>query len=272
MMKIPDLTIQYENSQKIPPSWNLRRFLFVGGADINARWGLKKIEAGELSVPKLDRLGLLNSFKEQFETELISGASIISINTRLSNVKIFYQFIDRNQLPATQESVVDNYLEWAEYLFAESHIKSPRINISTAYGYAASLSSVLGKILEIPDAERLINRTRLHPPRTRKKALPKSAEKQNLEETFKFGNFLTDLIVGLTIETIYGKWPIKISIKKGLVDNDEVVIHSVFKESTTKWLVTDRAHTRNIKSATSLCYCKIASRWILLMVHQDGLL
>lgn len=224
MMKLPDLTIQYGKAEKISFMWNLRRFLYVGGASLDARWGMKKIESGEVGKPLLERLELVEAIAEQFETDLVSGGSKRSIQSSLSTIKHFYQFADNHQLPMMLEQVEKTYLEWAEYLFTESHKKSPRINKTTTYGYAALMSAILGKILEIPVEVRLIQRTRLPCPKTGKTAISKAAEKQNLENTFKFGNFLTALVEGLTVDAIYGEFPIRIPVKAGLVQNDEIVL------------------------------------------------
>ncbi|MEN1648921.1 hypothetical protein AAIH51_36040, partial [Pseudomonas aeruginosa] len=77
-----------------------------------------------------------------------------------------------------------------------------------AYGRAVILSALFGSILNIPTTVRLVNRTRLKPFPRAKKSVNRTVEKQSLEATFKQGNFLVDLVSGLSIEAVHGPLPL----------------------------------------------------------------
>lgn len=117
-------------------------------------------------------------------------------------------------------------MEYAEFLFIRSRSKSEALSQNAAYTLAATLSTLFGSILNIPSTIRLINRTRLQVSPSSKKAVSRKAEKQNLEATFKQGNFLVDLVNGLSKDAIHGPLPITISIRPGLVENDRLLLYA----------------------------------------------
>jgi hypothetical protein len=229
MMRLPDLSVQAP-SGVARPMWDLRRFLYRGAVRENARWISRKIDGGELGEPHLERMALLSAIKEELETRLVSGQSERSITSYLSSITLFFQFLEDQKLSFSLDRLEANYLLYSEHLFVVTHQKNSKVKKATAYGNAAILSLLFGQILGIQGSARLINRTRLNYPRPAKKAVSRSAEKQNLEDVFKLGNFLVDFKEGLSIEAILGALPIIIPIRPGFVLEDQLRLNAIRKD------------------------------------------
>lgn len=223
MNMVPDLCVRHTKVPEQSYMYDLGRFLYVGAAGIDARWFAKK-HYTEFGAPQKDRLKLLEAIKEQFETDLISGASLQTIRTRISTLSMFFQFIDRNRLCCSLEKVESTFLSYSEYLFQEVNKKPAHLKKATAYGYASHISTTLGRILDIPEAVSLIKRTRLKLPASAKKALSKGAEKQNLHDTFRLGRFLVEVSGRITVESVYEPLPLMIPISTGIGDVQQVRI------------------------------------------------
>ena len=66
------------------------------------------------------------------------------------------------------------------------------------------------------------------------------ADKQNLADTFKMGQFLLDLVSGITINTVYSYLPLRIPIRAGLVKNNEIILNGGTREKTSNWISTPK--------------------------------
>lgn len=256
-MQLPDLRIRSPYSDDNKPFLNLGRYLYVSGARHDARWVHRKIENGDLGVPQIDRIEVLLAIKEEMDTRLISGSSLRSIQTYMSEIKLFLVFFEDHQLSFSLKQLVPNYLNYSEHLFMVSHQKSARVKKTTYYNRLSMLSNLLGAILGIPREELLITRVRMKPPPSLKKSVGRAAEKQNLEETFKLGNFLVCLIAGLSIEAILGTPPLIIPIRAGLVENDQVRLsvglknHEWLSKPRNQWTVWQKNNYPTLVKAIS---------------------
>ena len=239
MTELPNLIIQHEKFNPSHHRYNLKRLLYKGSAGLDARFVFPKIENGELGEQLLDRLELLQEIKAHIETRLICGSSPKSMNSYLTSVVGFFKFIDQSHHLPKLSNLSSIYVEYSEYLFIGVHEKPRRLSMNTAYSYAASLSRLFGNILDIPVEQNLIQRTRLKYEETSKKAVSKSAEKQNLEDTFKAGAYLVDLIDGLTVESIFGELPLRIPIRSKLIKQDNMVFAIGLWPSVDKSIETD---------------------------------
>lgn len=228
-MTTPDLLIEYLDGEGAPgygSRADLTRFLYRGGASLRANLAFQRIADGVLGEPQVERLELLQAVKEELENRLHAGQSANSVPHYLATLTGFLRFLDEGQRSFSLAKLEFNFLEYAEYLFVKSRSKGSKLSSKSAYTKAATLSSIFGSILGIPSTVRLVNRTRLRAGKGGAKAVSRSAEKQNLEATFKQGNFLVDIAEGLSKEAIYGPLPIKISIRAGLIEGDEVLLHA----------------------------------------------
>lgn len=234
MERLPDLRIKHKGIKE-KARYDLRRFLYPrpyskNGKALDARWFFRMIDEGALGPAKMERLELVIAIKEVIEFKLARGGATASTDSYLAVLQLFFDFCHNNSKFITIENVEEIYLEYCEYLFQKSHIKHPFLSKKAAYGYGTKLSNLFGEILEIPVGIELIGRSRLSNPETAIKAVSKVANKQNLEDTAKMGGFLVDLISGITIDKIYGDLPFSVSIRDGLVENNEISLNlNVFK-------------------------------------------
>lgn len=228
-MTTPDLLIDHLDGKNAPgygSRADLTRFLYRGGASLRANLAFKRIADGVLWEPQMERLELLQAVKEELENRLHAGQSANSVPHYLATLTGFLRFLDEGQCSFSLAKLEFNFLEYAEYLFIKSRSKGSKLSSKSAYTKAATLSSIFGSILGIPNTVRLVNRTRLRSGKGGAKAVSRSAEKQNLEAAFKQGNFLVDITEGLSKEAIYGPLPIKIPVRAGLIEGDEVLLHA----------------------------------------------
>lgn len=237
-MTLPDLLIRSPDGSEPLARLDLRRFLYVGAVNHRAQLALQKIDRGELGEPKLERIELLLAIKGEIVIRLASGQSRLSVPHYIATLTHFLRFLDNNQKSFSLEQLEANYLEFSEHLFIAANKKPATLNIRSAYGRAATLSALFSPILNIPPSVRLVNRTRLKFSPTAKKAVNRTVEKQSLEATFTQGNFLVDLMAGLSIEVIHGPLPLTIPIRPGLVEQNQVQLHAGLLECG--WLSTPK--------------------------------
>jgi hypothetical protein len=228
-MTMPELLIEYPDGERQPgygSRSDLTRYLYSAGATLRSNVAYSKIANEELGEPLSSRIDLIVAIKEELETRLHSGQSISSLPHYLATLLPFLRFLEDGNYSFALANLETNYLEYAEYLFAQSRKKGATLNRRSAYTKAATLSSIFGSILEIPETVRLVNRTRLRSIRGSIKAVSGSVEKQNLEATFKQGSFLVDIVEGLSKEAVHGPLPLKIKIREGLTQGSEVLLHA----------------------------------------------
>lgn len=223
-MKMRDLIIRRRDGKKSPNMWNLARFLYVGGTQVDARWVWNDIAAGKFGAARLERMDLLLAFKDELETRLICGGSYRTISSTISTLQLFIRFLDDKKLSFSLEQLEANYFLYTEDLYFRSSFKNPTISSLTAYDYASVLSSLIGAILNVSISTRLIKRARLPRPKRTVRAVSKATEKQNLESTFIFGNFIADIIAGLSADAIHGAYPLKIPVRIGASKSEVVVL------------------------------------------------
>ncbi|MBL4609333.1 MAG: hypothetical protein JKY58_01545 [Pseudomonas sp.] len=236
-MTAPDLLIKYsdgEHARGYGSQYDLSRFMYSGGARLRSNLAYQKIAKDELGRPKADRMNLVIAIKEELESRLHSGHSIKSLPHYLVTLTEFLRFLESGEYSFALSDIEANYVEYAEYLFVRSTRKGGSISQQSAYIKAATLSSILGSILRIPETLRLVNRTRLRSKKGRVKAVSSRAEKQNLEVTFKQGNFLVDIVEGVSKESVFGPLPLKVKIRAGLIDGSEVLLYAGLTELERK--------------------------------------
>lgn len=230
------------NHKKIPSSSNrfdLTRCLFSSGSFIGAKEFSNKFKQGLNEVPNHNRYELIESIIEAIETRLTMGGSLKTTTGSIHAITGFFQFLETKKLSFSLKDLKSNYFEYCEYLFQTSSQKNARISNDTAYQYAASLSSLFGKVLGIPVQGSLVKQTRLSQKKKRKKAVSKDSEKQNLEDTFVLGAFLNELIQAIDSESVLGPQPIVKKIESNSVKCEFISIskgdsHAIKKELLTK--------------------------------------
>lgn len=217
-MEIPDLSIpipEHATNSGGETLRNLSRFLFVGASSNRADAFQKIMENDLQGEPQFDRLPLLKAIQTELKDRVTMGQSAKSVPTYINHITQFIRFLETTNCSFQLNELERNYFAFAKFL--EQKALNPNIKFSekSAYIVGATLSSVIGSILGIPDAARLRDRTNLRFPHSPLRAVSRSSEKKSLESTFKMGAFLLDLIEGLTVDKIYGSLPIVVSIRNG---------------------------------------------------------
>ncbi|EIM17074.1 hypothetical protein [Pseudomonas chlororaphis] len=209
---IPDLgfpAIAYGTHQA---PLDLRILLYSGGAAAERHKVANLIENGFLGPPLLERLELVEKLHDMLTSDLVKGLSPITIINRVYWLRIFYGWCDSQNIQITLATVENSYLLWVESLIHRSRVIND-IKEMTAYRHAKGVDHMISKALGLSLG--LLRKTRLSAPNKRKRILGTQADKQNLEDLFKFGSLLSDIISALTVDTIKGPLPIEIHIRNG---------------------------------------------------------
>lgn len=236
---IPDLTFPAATFGQHEIHWNLDILLYVGGAASAIRATRRKIQAGSLGAPSLERLPLVVKIHEVINGSLAEGGSRDTADRSIGNIRNFVAYCDRTGREFTTTLAVENYSAWAAWLHHRTKIPNGTpggdgfrgISPGAAYNYAALVGLILDRILERPT--RLIETTSLVFPAKRKSAIGIEAEKQNLGDTFAFGHLLQDLCDCIDLKRVHAvERSFEIPLRGG----------SIF-------LWTDRAPINNFKSS-----------------------
>lgn len=220
-LRLPDLSFQDVKFGAKETPWNLNILLYKGGADARADQAEQLIASGALGDPQLDRLELVFELYKEIRAGLGSGGSRETAVSQVRYLRSFFGFADRTCRPLTLEAVTETYCAWADSLFHRTRTKKGTplnkhhpehrpISMRSAYGYGATVGTLLDRVLERHTS--VIGMTRLDSPRQRKAAVGVQAEKQNLSETFAFGHLLQDLCDGLALQTVL-EAPLPVEIK-----------------------------------------------------------
>lgn len=191
--------------------WDLRVLLYKGGA--GAKYGdvFKRIAAGEMGKPLVERLELLKGVHEEMTARLVGGGSRRSAFATFRRLRGFIAWADRHDQALSLEMVAATYRHWCDFLLLRVRLKA--IKETTAYGQALAVSSILDAVLD--REQPLIRTTRLRSKRGGPRAVGLAADKQNLTDTFAFGHLLLDVIDSLPLEVVYGKLPVTIRMRDG---------------------------------------------------------
>lgn len=210
---IPDLRIRSIPVGLHGSGYDLKRFLYRGAAATNRRFVDESIAKGELGSPLTERLELLESIYE-----VIEGAPLtpFSKTSRYVAVVSFIQWVDRQSVEThlSLTTAKDLFLGYSDHLTQRVRIKKD-LKRASAYSMLTNLSLVLGPAID-PDAQKAHQALRdlasIPRMRTPKLARGIHADKQRLDDTFKFGHFLRDVCAALTMEAVCGPLPIDVTV------------------------------------------------------------
>lgn len=214
---IPDLLIRSIPAGPRGNGRDLKRFLYRGAAGNNMRLDVdKRIKKGELGLPLLERLELLELIHARLE-----GAPI-SIHSKLSwysLISLFIQWVDRQSdvTRLTQSTAKVLLLDYADHL--KHRVKVVKdLKARSALAMVAGLVQILGPVLDpdAPHAHRaLLELASMPKPKSFKRSYGIHADKQRLDHTFQFGHFLAEVCGGLTFEAVRGFLPLDIAVADG---------------------------------------------------------
>jgi hypothetical protein len=203
---------------------SLHKYLYRGSTQTKAPDAIRLIASNKLGDPQLDRVELLKAIKAELEGKLSKGDSVESTKVYLGLIRNFLKDSESNGFSYQLTDLPEAYIRYCDGLLNKALLNKKKSSKETAYGYAITLSALFSSILELPDEEPLINLTRIKAFRKKSRRKFKDTQKQNLQISFKFGNFLTDLVKGLSIEAISGTLPLRIPIRDGLVPGNEIYL------------------------------------------------
>jgi integrase len=226
--KIPDLTLQRMPIGTHSATWDLRVFLYLGGAEINRRKGFGVIERGGLGRPLLERLPFMSKIHEIIDAMLELGSAVSTVESHLENLSLFVGWVDAQQTTTlTLMTVRDLFRAWVEHLIYRYQVKK-EIKHTSAYGSASRVAALVGRALDCTNSEpaRLLMRcTRMRRPGRHRSVLGTQADKQKLSDTFEFGHLMAGLCEGLNLDALRGPLPITITIQ----DTREIVLKGMLK-------------------------------------------
>lgn len=214
-VRLPDLTFPNLTYGETEVPWDLRRWLYKGGARVNVKVVAAMIDSGQLGRPLVERIELVHQIHEVMANYLERGGRRESVRSRIANLNQFFKWADQADESGrglSLASVEQSYRDWTDHLLHRVRV-GKGLNERAAYGYARDVGSVFDRVLG--RGRPIATTTRLRAPKWSPRAVSPKADNQSLEETFAFGHFLLDLADGLDEEAIWGPLPLRIPLRSG---------------------------------------------------------
>lgn len=213
--ELPDLTFakMAYGTHQVP--WDLRALMYRGGAASDRATVLSQIAKGELGAPMLERLPLVQAIHGAIETVLVGGGSRHTVRSQLERMHFFFAWCDKSDSPLNLATAQARFKDWSEALLHRVRVDKT-LTKAGCYTLAMRVATTLGDALQLHGrpGSALLRTTRIRAPRQKKKGASASA-KQNLEDTFEFGHFLTSLCETLSPEAMAGLLPIEVTAPNG---------------------------------------------------------
>lgn len=216
-LDIPDLTFSMIKYGKHETPWDLRPLLYLDGASTNVSEVSDQIAKGTYGVPILDRIPLVEKLHEVIAGVLAGGGSRHTTKGSIDSLRSFFSWADGESQTISLETVERVYINWTDHLLHRQRIVGD-ISAITIHDHCARIARILDEVLDLRVG--LISKTRVRKPKRKRRVLGAQADKQNLEQTFAFGNALLDIIDALSGEAIRGTLPVKIQFRTGQVIED----------------------------------------------------
>ncbi|MBA6100596.1 MULTISPECIES: site-specific integrase [Pseudomonas] len=212
MSKILDLTFPALPYGTHEAKFDLASLLYIGASKAPADKVMKLIEAGHFGLPDAKRFPLVQALHDELSAQIVRGVQQVTVKTRIRTLRTFFSWCDQNTSQATIEQVAASYQSWVEHLIQRVRVNRDLKNM-TAYRQAKTIDNLLKPCLRLTVG--LLTTTRLRVSSKKNRALGTEADKQNLEELFRFGSLLMDLSNNLTVEAMTGPLPLLIKLKSG---------------------------------------------------------
>lgn len=213
-LDIPYLTFPTVEYGKNETPWDLRTLLFKGGAGALSNKIAGLIAIGNLGDPIMDRFPLVEKLHDVIAGKLAGGGSRSSTQSQIERLRAFFSWADGEARSMTLKSVESDYIDWTDHLLHRQRVVRD-IKPSTVRTNATSVANILNEVLELRVG--LIAKTRIREQKKKRRVLGTQADKQNLEQTFAFGNLLLDIIDALSVQAIQGRLPVRIPFRSGEV-------------------------------------------------------
>lgn len=217
--KLPDLSfpdLAYGSRQE---PIDLRWWLYRGGASAKVAEVHSLVERGELGSAVAERIELLKLLHAKLRADFVGGRSEETLRGAVYALRTYYQHADSRQRDPNLANAADLFVS-----FAASRKVAQRNNLvlpDTVYQTATLVARHLAIALGLPDQKYagrpLLLKAGIRLPKRSKRALGTEADKQNLEETFKFGRALVDICNSLSLEAVLSPLPIPVRYSSGQV-------------------------------------------------------
>lgn len=211
-LEIPDLTFPNLTYGKHEIPWDLQRLIYKGGARTNVKMVAAMIDSGKLGQPLTERVELVRQIHEVMDNYLERGGRRRTVESQINATVYIFRWADESGHELSISTIEQSYRHWTDSLLHNVQIIKG-FSENTAYDIGSRVGWILDRIL-VRDKP-IIKTTRLRRPKKGPRAVSPQADKQNLEETFAFGNFLLDISDGLSVDAINGSLPVRIPLRNG---------------------------------------------------------
>lgn len=224
--------------------WNLEILLYVGAASAQRKYVSEDISKGNFGLIDMDRFLLVCAFHEVLTTFIVQGKSQKTIQSCLQNLREMYVWADNNSVPLTNESILNTFYLWTEYLLNRVYVKK-EISSLTGYKTATRVANLIAKAIKMQGpkpGKTILGLTRIKRNHHEKEVLDINTDRLNTNELFEFGNILTSICNALDVKTVRGKLPIRINVDDEMVITIAGQLHQPDLDLST---ITDKALLRS---------------------------
>lgn len=213
-LEIPDLTFPGVRYGKRESPYNMRIFLYRGGAKARKNRVNGLIDSAQLGSPIAARLPLVMKLHEILLSTIAAGGRKLSVEATLSALRLFYDYADTAQRDPTATTASELFVGWIETRQHKQRLK--QLKARTVYDSGCMVAAPLAEATGV-STRRLLRAARLRRRHVFQSALGTKADKQNLSDTFAFGQALLDITESLSVEAIRGSLPVEIRFRNGAV-------------------------------------------------------
>ncbi|AZD58230.1 hypothetical protein C4K18_0226 [Pseudomonas chlororaphis subsp. aurantiaca] len=160
----------------------------------------------------IDRIELVKRLHLNLVDDLARGGSRFSVDNKVQCLRRFFAWADREKLGLSLDSISDTFLQWADHQLHRLRIERT-VSERSVYDIASVTATLFDKVLNRHAS--LIKETRIRKPRGKGKLHTSQVDKQNLQDSFAFGNTLADICNSLTLEATRGPIPVLVTFRSG---------------------------------------------------------
>lgn len=207
---IPDLTFPGLYFGKYETPWDLRRLLYLRGAETKSIHVDDLIAQGKLGEIMEQRISLVVGVHEYFLDFLGRGNSRSSVLTGIDRIRNFFSWLDANERAVSLDTVSKAYVSWTGWL--KKRADAGDFTRNTAYMKASGVSKILDGV--IGTGSKLILMS-LVKGSQRNADCKGRYEPSEIDASMRFGEYLLDITKSLTAEAIFGTLPVLLNFRSG---------------------------------------------------------
>ncbi|WP_157599199.1 hypothetical protein [Rhodanobacter sp. Root179] len=209
---IPELTFAEVPLNQGEEPWDMRMFLYRGASAWRKDAVRAAIDAGEFGSPISERLPLVVSLHDQVAAGVAKGHSKRTLENVMTALRAYFRYVDEaGPEEPTIATAANLYIEWMEW--CAQRVATHDLKASSQYRIGVTAGAPLALAIGRTDSS-LFRAARLER-KGRKKAIYRTSDKQNLENTFAMGHALLDICLALPETVIRGRLPILLTFRSG---------------------------------------------------------